>query len=350
MIKSSYLLFVEIFLVNFFLFLFLESINCNELKENLSSNKLHETILNKNELKLSSLEKSENRNLKCGHDSFKNIKTSFYDPSPTEDKLFQEFLELGEARNIPWTPIKVYFDYYSIKRKLDKGKINQNQYNSIIQSMNKIKIILSKLIKVQRLVKKIRPKGYFLRRDCKWDPKNRKNGVNADIAICVTVKKSKKFLAAAYHFKQLRKNKRPILGVIMFNVSIIPQSEEEADSLFIPNAIHEITHILVFSKRLFKYFVDENFKRIPLRKTFKKDRKTGRMKIISPRVVKAVQNHFGCNTADGLELEDDGGSGTKGSHWEERIMFGDYMIGMDLKENVISEISKSRKDSFYVSH
>ncbi len=53
-----------------------------------------------------------------------------------------------------------------------------------------------------------------------------------------------------------------------------------------------------------------------------------------------MRNDFGCNTADGLELEDDGGRATAGSHWEERIMYGDYMIGMNSGGiSAISEIT-----------
>ncbi len=283
-------IFIEIFLVNFLLFFFLESMNCNELKENFSSNKLHETILNKNKLKLSLLKKSENRNLKCGHDSFKNIKISFYDPSSTKDKLFEKFLEIGEARKIPWTPINVYFDYYGLKRKLAKRVINKKHYNSIRRNMNKIKIILSKLIKVQRLVKKIFPTTV---RDCTWNPKNRKNGINTDLAICVTINNGN-FNAAAYPYKFLERNNRPILGVIMINVIIIPKYAKEAEGIFMPIIIHETTHILALSKDLFGFFVDKNFKRIPINKTVKKYT-SGRTKIISPLVVKAVRNHFACH-------------------------------------------------------
>jgi hypothetical protein len=36
-------------------------------------------------------------------------------------------------------------------------------------------------------------------------------------------------------------------------------------------------------------------------------------------VASAVQNHYGCPTALGLDLEEYGGSGSVGSHWEKRI-------------------------------
>ena len=41
----------------------------------------------------------------------------------------------------------------------------------------------------------------------------------------------------------------------------------------------------------------------------------------------------------GVELEDQGSSDTAGSHWEARIMLGDYMIGVDYPEIVISDIT-----------
>ena len=32
------------------------------------------------------------------------------------------------------------------------------------------------------------------------------------------------------------------------------------------------------------------------------------------------QHHFDCSKLEGVQLEDQGGSGTAGSHWEERLM------------------------------
>lgn len=44
--------------------------------------------------------------------------------------------------------------------------------------------------------------------------------------------------------------------------------------------------------------------------------------VITPKVTAAVQRHFGCSSIQGAELEDDGGSGTAGSHWEQRLFQG----------------------------
>jgi len=61
--------------------------------------------------------------------------------------------------------------------------------------------------------------------------------------------------------------------------------------------------------------------------------------IVTPKVVNAARKHFGCNNLEGVELEDQGGEGSKNSHWESRVMLGDFMIAQSYDENVISEIT-----------
>ena len=36
------------------------------------------------------------------------------------------------------------------------------------------------------------------------------------------------------------------------------------------------------------------------------------------------QRHFGCSTLEGVQLEDQGGSGTAASHWEKRLLLVNY--------------------------
>lgn len=47
--------------------------------------------------------------------------------------------------------------------------------------------------------------------------------------------------------------------------------------------------------------------------------KEGKIVVKTPNVLKAVQDHFSCADVLGAELEDDGGSGSIGSHWDERL-------------------------------
>eukprot|EP00802_Teleaulax_amphioxeia_P007078 Tamp_07084.p1 GENE.Tamp_07084~~Tamp_07084.p1 ORF type:complete len:618 (+),score=81.29 Tamp_07084:601-2454(+) len=52
-----------------------------------------------------------------------------------------------------------------------------------------------------------------------------------------------------------------------------------------------------------------------------------RTAVKSPKVVEVARKHFACDTLDGVELEDDGGGGTAGSHWEKRQMMNEFMCG-----------------------
>ena len=51
-------------------------------------------------------------------------------------------------------------------------------------------------------------------------------------------------------------------------------------------------------------------------------------KLKTPAATSQVRSHFGCDTIGGLELEDQGGDGTAGSHPEKRIFPESYMAGV----------------------
>ena len=50
-----------------------------------------------------------------------------------------------------------------------------------------------------------------------------------------------------------------------------------------------------------------------------------RQVVRTPTVLEMGRLHFGCDSFDGLELEDDGGQGSAGSHWDLRVAMNEYM-------------------------
>ena len=90
--------------------------------------------------------------------------------------------------------------------------------------------------------------------------------------------------------------------------------------------LHEITHVLVFSPYIF-----EN---LHLNRTI-----NGMSYIISKNVVTQAQKHFDCNSLIGVPLENQGGTGSAGAHWESRYMLGDYMVSTDYPDSAISDIT-----------
>ena len=49
--------------------------------------------------------------------------------------------------------------------------------------------------------------------------------------------------------------------------------------------------------------------------------------ITTPKVLEKARAFFNCSTLVGLELEDQGGSGTAKSHWDKRVAMNELMVG-----------------------
>ena len=49
---------------------------------------------------------------------------------------------------------------------------------------------------------------------------------------------------------------------------------------------------------------------------------------MTPTVVAHVRQHLGCTTLQGALLEDEGGEGSSGSHWEYRL----FQVGVQARE------------------
>ena len=126
--------------------------------------------------------------------------------------------------------------------------------------------------------------------------------------------------------------KRPILGIVNIN-RFVDYSKINSREYFQSIIIHEFTHILGFAGSFFENYFHNVFK--------KPDKyNITRIYINSTKVVEVAKKYFNCPDIEGVELEDFGGSGTAGSHWEARILLGDYMNGIVYpEEQVISEFT-----------
>jgi hypothetical protein len=136
-------------------------------------------------------------------------------------------------------------------------------------------------------------------------------------------------LAAAGMCMYLTESIRPIYGVLLINPNL--SFSRRNTNLYMKNLFfHELTHVLVFSPELFSSLgmmttriFDGSFVSF----------------INSPKVLTTARQHFNCTSLNGVPLENQGGSGSAGSHWEARYLLGDYMISSDYFDNVISDIT-----------
>ena len=127
-------------------------------------------------------------------------------------------------------------------------------------------------------------------------------------------------------------NHQPLVGIVNINAKVDYSKINSAD-YFQSIIIHEFTHALGF---LYSYFNDvyhNIFTRVD-------EKGITRTYINSAKVLEVAKKYYNCPDIDGIELEESGGGGTAGSHWEARILLGDYMNGVIYpEEQVVSEIT-----------
>lgn len=146
-------------------------------------------------------------------------------------------------------------------------------------------------------------------------------------------------------------SQRPISGTITVNPSKLPsepQTIESGDRQFIMTVIHELNHILSFSSSLFGKWHPNGRNQTENKKVLHYTNDNGdeisesdytsynstlvpHKYVRSDRLKKWVNDRFhvlnSSLTGLGLEIEDSGGSGTAGSHPNEKLFFTDLMQG-----------------------
>ena len=259
---------------------------------------------------------------KCGHDSiFKNNTIKTIDIRTKKSKL----------RNLESTyhPIVFHIDYSSINRR---NIVNPDYIKKIETALTHATQYLSELLEVKNdyQVKIDSPTSCDI--DLIYSPQI---VVDADIVIYPIIQTQRELgesVVAAARACLKDSTNRPIAGLVYLG-SEYDFSKKNADKYLEIVLMHEISHILAFSSSLFDFF--------PNQPVYQKKVINGveRTLLTSPQVVKMARKHFGCENLTGVELENQGGQGSASSHWEGRVMLGDYMISTDYDEIVISDIT-----------
>ncbi|PWV18491.1 putative surface protease GP63 [Trypanosoma cruzi] len=109
---------------------------------------------------------------------------------------------------------------------------------------------------------------------------------------------------------------RPVAGVVNYDPSFVTDSEYS-----VRVSAHEIAHALGFIMKTMK-------KRNMLTEVEGVRGKAKVLQVSSPKTVEKTREHFNCVSATGMELEDEGGSGTATSHWKRRNAKDELMAGV----------------------
>ena len=258
---------------------------------------------------------------KCGADELK-LKPKAIDLSKYGNKRML-------ANN--YNPIRIMADYSNLRAISGVSEATIEQVKTLIdETCNEF----SKILNVVYLNTRLDISEDDIKYSCEID--NIGNGFQnyflfSDLVIFPTFDPtlSTSTLAAAGMCMYLTENNKPIYGVLLINPNL-SFSKKNTD-LYMKNLFfHELTHVLMFSPEIFSNLgmmttriFDGSFVSF----------------INSPKVLTAARQHFNCTSLNGVPLENQGGTGTAGSHWESRYMLGDYMISSDYFDNVISDIT-----------
>lgn len=110
---------------------------------------------------------------------------------------------------------------------------------------------------------------------------------------------------------------RPIVGVSNYAPRSIEPTRERARVM-----AHELLHALGFSSSTFSSMGILS-RRINIR-----GKPHPQLTLSSPRLLAAARAHYRCSSMEFVELEDEGGLGTAGSHWERRNAKDEIMAGI----------------------
>ena len=259
--------------------------------------------------------------LKCGNGLLKHKEPGIIDDIPNKRVLAES----------DWEPIKIYVDYTQLK--IDT-KDYPDIFNIMKDSLDSAVHYYESLIMVKPTsIEKMTSDNYAKECDIDNVDKNISNFYqNYSLMLFPSFKYDDPIpnvYASAYSCLVLSSSKRPCAGRIFIENNI--DFKKNNIKIFLQTILfHEIAHIFVFDPHLLS-----NLKMI---RTVYKDDEAIPM-VVSQKVLEKARLHFNCDTLEGLALENQGGEGSAGSHWESRYMLGDFMVSNNYLENVISDIT-----------
>ena len=170
----------------------------------------------------------------------------------------------------------------------------------------------------------------------KWDPIF-DNGadIKSDFLIVVKFDTEHNFpegvLASAVPIYLEPDTNRPLVGLLEISTEKSFFNKRRVTEYFSEVILHELTHALGFLYDMFKYFPNG------LNATLNVSMVRGydRTHIITKKVVETAKKYFNCDNIIGVELEDQGMEGSALSHWDQRILLGDYMGAVIYQEEMI---------------
>jgi len=181
---------------------------------------------------------------------------------------------------------------------------------------------------------------------------------NYDLLIYVTYRPDSWDVYATGTSLAYDQNGRTIFGVLNWN----PRNINSPTTILQNAALHEIFHILGFSQSRMMAFhnistydnttgVSEEYSDLQLVGSESDGREI--TLLVSPKVKERFREHFGCDSAEGALLEDQGGSNVAGSHWEMTVLMDELMTATISERSILTNMTLAAlEDSgwYYVNY
>ena len=257
-------------------------------------------------------------NIHCGHTTDFDRDLQFLPDSPGRS------LAQSSTRDTQLKPIRLHLHYLNMNMSPSLESEFRNDLMSTVQNFYQNRLL------VYPLKENLKLTGFAKCATVTIPEEHRSTGVSADLMIYVfgnSFTDQTWVARAGACIMEGAPYRNVLAGRIEINTARYTSSISYEDRM--QTVIHEIFHILGFSNSLYQYFHKDSgaaYLSSEITSTASVRGKTVTL-FKTPTVLSKARDAFGCTTLPGLELEDGGGSGTAGSHWEKRMMFNDFMVG-----------------------
>ena len=285
---------------------------------------------------------------KCIHNvsEERNPLPNFISEVSVKQKEDQKRRIQSETDSDGFKDFNIYLDLANIRKDIEDNHL-EGHSDFFIESMQKAVNVFKSILKVKPLQMPyaLSDQNFDQLEIRDWDKDKfgttpRSNGINLqslgiDLVIFAKLEDLPETTLASANARAFTNDTiigQPYIGILKIN-KIINYTLPNAREYFQSVLVHELTHIIGFSYHFFDTYYHNIF-------TKKDDYGIDRYYLNSPKLLQIARKYFDCPTLEGVELENQGGTGTEASHWEARILLGEYMTGYAYtEEQVISEFT-----------
>lgn len=165
----------------------------------------------------------------------------------------------------------------------------------------------------------------------------RTSATTGDLVIFVkTVADDGDTLASAVYCAYESQYNRPIIGFMNLNPKKLKISAPSLQAMIL-TIMHEVIHILVLHPNHYGNYYGSNYAIATESRTTVSGTSTV-YKLVTPKIVAAAKEQFGCSTLTGVYLEDEGSSASAGAHFEKKHYGNELMTSILTGYQVISKV------------